>query len=203
MNRGTNIFITGTDTDVGKTLVSAWICWHTNAGYWKPLQTGEAYDSTLIAKFSPHTKIIPEAYRLKAPLSPHDASKLENVEIDLESLEKNLENTVIEGAGGALVPISKNFLMADLIKMYDAQALIVAKSKLGMINHLLLTTEALRARGIDILGIVVNGNLEDNLRHTIEEFSKLRIISMILYDNNLCEVLQNTALPPEICEVLK
>jgi dethiobiotin synthetase/malonyl-CoA O-methyltransferase len=77
-----NVVVTGTDTNVGKTVVSAWICSHTNVNYWKPIQTGDDSDSDVVAKLSPHTKIIPEAYKLKAPLSPYDAAKLENVEID-------------------------------------------------------------------------------------------------------------------------
>ncbi|MDR1375599.1 MAG: dethiobiotin synthase [Holosporaceae bacterium] len=198
-----NIFITGTDTDVGKTTIAAWICRHTGAHYWKPIQTGNDIDSDVIAKLSPSTKIIPEAYRLKTPLSPYDAAKFENVEIDRELLCKNLGNTVIEGAGGALVPIAKNFLMADLIKMCGAKALIVAKSKLGAINHLLMTVEVLKARGIDILAIIINGRIENNLKHTIEEFSKLRILSIIPHDEDLNKVLQTTALPSEILEMLK
>ncbi|MDR3151592.1 MAG: dethiobiotin synthase [Holosporaceae bacterium] len=199
----TNIFVTGTDTDVGKTVVSAWLCRHTSASYWKPIQTGRDFDKDTVAKFSPHTEIIPEAYKLKAPLAPYNAAKLENIEINRKLLEKNLKNAVIEGAGGALVPITKNFLMADLIKICDAKALIVAKSRLGLINHLLMTVEVLKARGVDILGIVIDGEIEENLRHTIEEFSKLTILSIIPSGDNLGEILQSTALPPEILEILK
>jgi dethiobiotin synthase len=198
-----NIFITGTDTDVGKTVVSAWICMHTRADYWKPIQTGNDSDKDIITKLSPHTKIIAEVYKLRAPLSPYDAANMENIAIDVNAFSKNLGNTVIEGAGGVLVPITENFLMADLVKMCDAKALVVAKSKLGMINHLLMTVEVLRARGIDILGIIINGSIEDNLKCTIEEFSKLKILSIIPQDDDVDKALRITALPPEILEIMK
>jgi dethiobiotin synthase len=198
-----NIFVTGTDTDVGKTVVSAWLCKHTNTNYWKPIQTGGDSDSAMVAKLSPRTKIIPEVYKLKAPLSPYDAAKLENVEIDQNLFNKDLQNTVIEGAGGALVPIAENFLMADLIKMCRARALVVAKSKLGMINHLLMTAEVLQTRGIDVIGIIMNGEIENSLKCTIQEFSKLKILSIIPRSDNLGELLQKTSQPPEILEMLK
>jgi dethiobiotin synthase len=198
-----NIFVTGTDTNAGKTTVSTWLCMHTKMNYWKPIQTGNDSDSDVIAKFSPHTKIIAEACKLKAPLSPHDAAKLENMKVDRNLFNKNLENTVIEGSGGALVPIAENFYMADLVKIYKAKALIVAKSKLGMINHLLMTAEVLRARGIDILGIIITGNIENNLKCTIEEFSKLKVLAIISHNDNLAKVLRNTALPSEILEMLQ
>ncbi|MDR2738127.1 MAG: dethiobiotin synthase [Puniceicoccales bacterium] len=203
MNPVANIFVTGTDTDVGKTLVSAWLCRHTSANYWKPIQTGDDYDGNVVAKLSPHTEIIPEAYKLKAPLSPYAAAKAENLEIDPSSLCKILKNTVIEGAGGVLVPIAKDFFMADLIEMYCAAALIVAKPKLGVINHLLMTEEILRIRGINIVGVVMDGEVGDTLVSTIREFSRLEILATIPRSDNLEEILRNTALPQKILQILK
>jgi dethiobiotin synthase len=195
-----NIFVTGTDTGVGKTIISAWICMHTNTYYWKPIQTGDDSDSNTVAMFSPHTKIIPEAYKLTAPLSPYDAANLENMEIDRNLFSKNLENTIIEGAGGVLVPISKNFFMADLIKTCNAKALIVAKSRLGIINHLLMTIEVLRMRRIDIIGIVLSGGIENNLKHTIEKFSGLKVLAVVPKCCILPETLKNTPVPSEITD---
>ncbi|MDR3156180.1 MAG: dethiobiotin synthase [Holosporaceae bacterium] len=203
MKHSTNVFVTGTDTNVGKTLISAWLCWHTSADYWKLIQTGEDSDCDMVAKLSPHTKIIPEAYKLKAPLSPYDAAKLENVEIDRNLFNGNLQNTIIEGAGGALVPIGENFFMADLIKMYHAKALIVAQSKLGVINHLLMTAEILKIRNIEILGIVLNGEMEDSLQRTIRKFSGLKILSVIPRSNDLRKLLQSILPPSEILELLR
>jgi len=197
-----NVFITGTDTDVGKTTVSAWICMHTNANYWKPIQTGNDSDKGVIRKFSPHTKIISEVYKLQAPLSPYDSANLENREIDVDLLKKDLTNTVIEGAGGALVPIADNFFMVDLITLCNAKALIVAKSKLGMINHVLMTVEVLKNRAIEIVGIVVVGEIQENIKSTVEKFSGLKIIAIIPHTNDLIATLNNAPLSNEILEIL-
>jgi dethiobiotin synthase len=198
-----NIFVTGTDTDVGKTVVSTWLCMHTEANYWKPIQTGNDFDQDAVKKFSPHTKIVPEIYRLKAPLSPYDAANLENISIDVNSLEKRLENTVIEGAGGVLVPIAENFFMADLIEKCNAKALIVVKSKLGMINHALTTVEILKMKKIGVLGIILNGEAENNIKSTIEEFSRLKILAVIPQGDDLLDTLKRAPIPREISEAIQ
>jgi dethiobiotin synthase len=200
-----NIFVTGTDTDVGKTTVSAWICMHTQANYRKLIQTGNDSDASAVKKLSPHTRILPEVYRLSAPLSPYDAAVLENTEIDLAAFDDvgKAENTVFEGSGGALVPIAENFFMADLIKKCGAAALIVAASRSGMISHTLMTAEVLKARGINLLGIIINGQTERNLVSAIEKFSRLKVLAIIPRGNNLAETLRNTPIPPEILETVK
>lgn len=189
-----NIFITGTDTDVGKTITSAWICKNTSASYFKPIQTGDDSDTNTVIRFSPQTQIIPNAYKLKAPLSAYDAARLEGVDIDIEGIKRKCpqNNTVIEGAGGALVPITKNIMMADLINLMNAKALIVAKSKLGFLNHIFLTVEALRTRNTDILGIILNG--ETTLINTVEHFSKCKVLAT-LTDLN---AISSEPIPPSI-----
>jgi dethiobiotin synthetase/malonyl-CoA O-methyltransferase len=197
-----SIFVTGTDTDAGKTTVSAWLCMHTKADYWKPIQTGDDSDKDIIAAFSPHTRIIPEAYKLKAPLSPYDAANLENLKIFPDMFNRNVQNIVIEGAGGILVPIADNFCMVDMIKACDAAALVVVRSKLGMINHTLMTIEVLRNRNIDIVGIVISGTVDDYIQKTIEKFSQSKILAIIPQSNNLIETLRSVNVPPDILEII-
>ena len=194
-----NIFITGTDTDIGKTIASAWICKNSNAKYWKPIQTGNDLDADVISHFSPKTLIIPNTYKLKAPLSPYDSGKIENKQVDVKKIFEQApkNNTVIEGAGGALVPISENILMADLINPCNAKALIVAKSKLGFLNHIFMTIEVLKSRSIEILGIVLNGKTD--LISTIETFSKHKVLAVL----NDLESISTIELPSEIKEELK
>lgn len=197
-----NLFITGTDTDAGKTTVSAWICSKIKTTYWKPIQTGSDADSDVIQKFAPQTKILPNAYRLKAPLSAWDAARLEQKTIDVLKLKTDRDKMLIEGAGGLLVPIAENFFMLDVVEQTHATALVVARSKLGMINHLLLTIFALQQRKIPICGIVICGDIEKNIRETIEYFSKVPIPAVLPETNDLAALFDKTPLPSEILKVL-
>ncbi|MDR1333798.1 MAG: dethiobiotin synthase, partial [Holosporaceae bacterium] len=137
---------------------------------------------------------------------PYDAAQLEGTEIQpnlfAEVTEREKSGLVIEGAGGVLVPIGENFYMADLIKKCKARALLVAKSQLGMINHTLMTVEILRSRGIDVIGIVVNGAIEPQLQATLEKFSRVKVLQVIPFGENLWETLENAKLPSEILEAI-
>ena len=197
-----NLFITGTDTDAGKTTVSAWICSKIKTTYWKPIQTGSDDDSDVIRKFSPQTEILPNAYRLKAPLSAWDAARLEQTTLDVQKLHTDRDKMLIEGAGGLLVPIAENFFMLDVIKQTHATALVAARSKLGMINHLLLTIFALHQRKIPVLGIIICGDTERNIRETIEHFSKVHILAVLPETNDLKALFEQTPLPSEISKIL-
>lgn len=197
-----NLFITGTDTDVGKTTVSVWICSKIKTAYWKPIQTGSDSDADVIRKFAPQTEILPNAYRLKAPLSAWDAARLEQTTLDVRKLQTDRDKMLIEGAGGLLVPIAENFFMRDVIEQTHATALVIARSKLGMINHLLLTIFALHQRKIPVLGIIICGDIERNIRETIEHFSKVRILAILPETNDLKALFEQTPLPSEILKVL-
>ena len=198
-----NIFITGTDTDAGKTTVSAWICSKIHTKYWKLIQTGNDSDSEVICKFAPNTEIIPEAYKLKVPLSAYDAANKESLAIDIDKLTTKENKIVIEGAGGVFVPISDDFLMIDAIKRTNSKALVVARSKLGVINHILLTVSALKSRNIPIIGIVICGNMEENIKQTIEKFSKEKILAILPeHHGDLGALFESTPLPTQISEIL-
>lgn len=165
---GTNI-ITGTDTGVGKTVFASALCQALDACYWKPIQAGmeDGGDSSqvaLTAGIAPE-RILPEAYRLTTPCSPHRSAEIDGIEIDLERLGLPGGTTplVIEGAGGALVPLTRDAVYADLFAIWQQPVIIVARTALGTINHCLLTIEALRARSVPIHGIVFVGDaFEDN-----------------------------------------
>src|ERR1700734_940810 len=112
------VFITGTDTDIGKTIICSWLCLHTRHEYFKPIQTGasEGTDTVTVTRLAGVTTY-PETYLYQAPLSPHLASALENEEIILERIRlPSSKNLIIEGAGGLLVPINKHYMMIDLMK---------------------------------------------------------------------------------------
>ncbi|GHM58205.1 MAG: hypothetical protein sL5_03930 [Candidatus Mesenet longicola] len=173
------IFITGTDTNVGKTLISSWICLHTGYSYFKPIQTGADKDSDVVSKLA-NSNIYEESYIYKSPLSPHLAASLENDSIDISRINLPKErNLIVEGAGGILVPINETTFMVDLIKKLNIPVILVARSTLGTINHTLLSLEALRARSVSILGVILNGpHNQDNIK-AIEFYGKVEILASI------------------------
>ena len=154
------IFITGTGTDVGKTLVSAIVTESLEADYWKPVQAGYAdgTDSLFVEKMisNPYTKIHPELYKLKLPASPHLAAPAEEKEITVKEIVANLPVTnnqlIIEGAGGLLVPLNQQETILALIKKLNAKVIIVSRNELGSINHSLLTAAVLLHEKIDVAG---------------------------------------------------
>jgi dethiobiotin synthetase len=166
------IVVTGTDTDIGKTVFAAGLARALGGYYWKPIQTGldDGSDSARVVDLGvPTSVIIHEAYRLTTPCSPHRAAELDDIAIDPSRLAlPNLESPlVVEGAGGALVPVTRDLLYADLFAQWAVPVVIVARTMLGTINHSLLTIEALRTRGVPILGIAFIGDPQEDSEATI------------------------------------
>lgn len=157
------IIVTGTDTGIGKTVFAAGLAGALGGWYWKPVQAGTegGTDSQTAARLSglQPERILPEAYCLATPASPHLAARIDGVEIEAARLAlPEVEGPlVVEGAGGALVPLTSTLLYADLMARWGAPAIICARTGLGTINHSLLTVEALRSRGVPIAGIVFIG----------------------------------------------
>ena len=175
------LIVTGTDTDIVKTLVAAWLTVHWRADYWKPRQTGATQDSDggTVARLAPGRKIHPSTMVLQAPLSPYEAARREGIEIDLATLVPPVTDRplVVEGAGGVLVPINGRELMIDLIERLGLPALVVARSSLGTVNHTLLTLAALRQRGVTVAGVVLNGQLNPANRQAIEHFGNVPVLA--------------------------
>lgn len=172
------IFVAGTGTGIGKTLVSAILTQALEADYWKPIQAGtiENTDRAVVQSLVSNSKsrFYNEAYLLKTPSSPHYAAAAENIEINPGRLRvPDTENTLlIEGAGGLLVPLSNDYLLIDLIKYLQAPVILISKNYLGSINHTLLSLEALKQRGIEVLGIIYNGPNHLDNQQIIQHFSQ-------------------------------
>jgi len=157
------LFITGIDTGIGKTIVSAILAEKLGADYWKPIQSGDLYISdtervkTLVSNLK--TKFHSEIYRLTQAFSPHKSAILDGIRIELEKIILPVTNNrlIIEGAGGLMVPLNEQDLLIDLIKKLDAEVILVSKNYLGSINHTLLSLEILKMRKISLKGIVFNG----------------------------------------------
>lgn len=177
--------ITGTDTDVGKTVFSAMLMLALNTVYWKPIQSGVegGVDTRTVQNLTglPDDRFFPERYIFTEPLSPHRAAEIDSVEIDLSTL--HLPQTeaplLIEGAGGLMVPITRKNLQINMFKRWGLPVILCARTGLGTINHTLLSLEALWARKIPVHGIAFIGpDNPDNIR-TIAEYSGERILGRL------------------------
>jgi len=157
------LVVCGTDTDVGKTVVSALVVQGLGARYWKPVQSGlaDGGDTAWVQRLLdlPAERIVPEVYRFTAPVSPHWAAEREGLVIEPErlALPGGPGPLVVECAGGLLVPLRRDWLQIDQIATWGLPVLLVARSGLGTLNHTLLSLEALRQRSIPVLGLVLNG----------------------------------------------
>ena len=191
--------ICGTDTDIGKTLISSFFVRGLNASYWKPIQSGieSQTDSQIVEKLTKvnKEKIINEAYVFTKPVSPHWAAEIDQRIINLMFLKlpKVYGSLIIETAGGLMVPITRNFLQIDQIEKWGLPIILVCKSGLGTINHTLLSIEALKKRNINILGLVINGEKHLDNPKTLVEFSGIPIIAEFPYlekiDSNNLDIM--------------
>lgn len=168
----TAFVVTGTDTGIGKTILSAALTGALQAHYWKPVQAGldDGADRDHVARLAgvPAGNVLPEAYRLNTPCSPHRAAELDGVVIDLAQLSlPDVRPLVIEGAGGALVPVTRNTTYADVFAWWNLPVIVVARTALGTINHSLMTFEALRSRGVPIHGVAFVGDANEDSEATI------------------------------------
>lgn len=202
------LVVLGTDTDVGKTVVSAALCArYAPLHYWKPIATGstEGRDSeTVRSLVGPTVSIEAEVALFRDPVSPHLAARRERRVIDLGALTEELTALerrtqgalIVEGVGGVLVPLDdQGTLLADWIARLDRPVLLVARSRLGTINHTVLTLEALRARGIEPCGVILAGEPNADNREAIERFGRCRVIGELPWLESLdSPAVRNAAL---------
>ena len=190
-NRLAGLFVTGTDTGVGKTVVAAWLARCLAACYWKPIQCGVdeegRTDSQTVANLAdlPPDRIFPEQYLLTDPVSPHEAARRDHVLIDWQQLITPSDHrghpVIVEGAGGALVPVTPSHTMMDVMGVFGLPIVMVARPTLGTINHSLLTLEALRMRKLTVAGVVFSGLPEPHVRDAILSFGKTSLVAELPY----------------------
>lgn len=199
------LFITGTGTDVGKTIVTAGVAATALAmgvptAAFKPIQTG-------IAEFAPDIDVIRglvpslvpvdddiPRFTFDFPASPHLAARVENAEINPDAVTDAIQRAaklatvdllLIEGAGGVLVPIRGEFTMLDLMKRLGVPVVVVADAGLGTLNHTLLTIRALRGEGIDVAGVIMNkfppspGEIEQDNLEVIKSLGDVPILALM------------------------
>lgn len=172
------IFITGTDTGVGKTLVSLGLCLKYKWNYWKPVQTGPNTDTDFASQFLSHEKIFKSTYSLKKPLSPNQSAEYDQVEIDLKQIQvpQSTVPVVVEGIGGILVPFNSKKNVLDLIKQLSFPVIIVGRSGLGTLNHTLMTVDILKKYNIPILGIILSGFKNYFNKRDIENITSVPVL---------------------------
>ncbi|MFY0654809.1 MAG: dethiobiotin synthase [Cyclobacteriaceae bacterium] len=175
-------FITGIDTDSGKSVVSAILTEALQADYWKPVQAGRPTDSDTIRELcSPDIKIHPEGLMLEHPMSPHASAALEGKDISVSNLSipETDNHMIIEGAGGIMVPINDKELVIDVAKKFDLEVILVSRNYLGSINHTLLSIDYLKSNNYKIKGIVFNGDPTPSTEDYIIKYSGLKLLFRI------------------------
>ena len=179
------IVVTGTDTGIGKTVFSAGLVGLLGASYWKPIQSGldEEADTKVVMRLAglSDDRIITEAYRLSRPLSPHRAAELDGITIDPDrlALPSPGRMVIVEGAGGLMVPLTRSYLLVDLFARWRAPVVLCARTGRGTINHTLLSIEAMRQRGVSLLGIAFIGDSMPDTERTIASFGNAPVLGRL------------------------
>lgn len=177
--------ITGTDTDVGKTVFAAMLMLGLEANYWKPIQAGvsEDIDTRTVQNLTglPDDRFFPERYILTEAMSPHRAAELDNVQIDVDGLQppESEAPLLIEGAGGLMVPLTRRNLQVNLFKRWGLPVILCARTQLGTINHTLLSLEALWNRGVPVHGVAFIGPDMPDTINIIQEQSGVKVLGRL------------------------
>lgn len=185
-------FVSGIDTGIGKTLISAIITEALQADYHKMIQAGiEERDIEFVQQMisNPISKIHQESILLKAPMSPHAAAKLEGKSIKTSQLtypETDNPNLIIEGAGGLMVPYNSQETFLDWLKLHpEVDVILVSKNYLGSINHTMLTLEVLKQNNIPVFGIVFNGPINKESESVLLEKYEVNYLGRVLPEKEI------------------
>jgi dethiobiotin synthetase len=179
------LFVTGIGTDIGKTLISAILVEKLKCDYWKPIQSGDLdnSDTMKVQRLITNTTTVfhPESYKLTRPYSPHKSAALDGIKIDEKTIiTPETDNLLlIEGAGGLMVPLNDRYLIIDLIKLLNAEVILVSQNYLGSINHTLLSIEALKQRDISIKGVLFNGEENASTEDYIIAYTQVKHLGRV------------------------
>jgi dethiobiotin synthetase len=220
------IFITGTDTEVGKTLIAAGLVATlkergVDVGVMKPLESGApSFGSAPIPRDALYLKEIAgviddlnliNSYCFQAPLAPGVAAEKEGVEIDLKRIKMQYEELkgrhqfmVVEGAGGLLVPVAEGVLLPELIKLLELPLILVARSSLGTINHILLSLFYCQEEGLEVKGVIMSESTPDadpsekSNAQVVAQFSGVPVLGSLPYLRDYAGVKGNRAFLAQI-----
>jgi dethiobiotin synthase len=198
--RARGVFVTGTDTAIGKTTFSALLISmlkraQMHVRYFKPIQTGADSDTDAIARLSGlnRDRILESSYQFVEPMAPYRAAELNGHEIEIDPIKREFFQAmktandfwVVEGVGGLLVPINSRQTVRDLALSLELPLLIVASTRLGTINHILLTVEAARSAGCLVLGLVLNGEDDPGLADLLARLTNLPLLAKVAPINKI------------------
>ena len=190
-NSQRGFLITGTDTGIGKTVVSAMLVDALEATYFKPVQAGldEETDTEFVQRVTglPSYRFAPEAYRLNTPASPHLAAMIDGIKIEMQrlTLPETSHPLIVEGAGGVMVPLTNNILYIDIFKNWQLPAIVCARTSLGTINHTLLTIESLRRWSITVHGVIFVGDPHEENERIIPKMGEVTNLGRLPMLNSL------------------
>ncbi|HEX5482073.1 MAG TPA: dethiobiotin synthase [Terriglobia bacterium] len=189
-----NLFVTGTDTNAGKTVLSALLTAALDGIYWKPVQSGasEGTDRRAVMQWAeiPEDRTLPECYSFDPPVSPHLAAREAGVTIDLRQIRPPISKAgqpvIAEGAGGVLAPLNDHETILDLIRHLSFPVVVASRTALGTINHTVLTVGALRNAGAQVLGVVMLGPENIENRRAVEWYGKVPVIGHVPMLQEIC-----------------
>lgn len=177
--------VTGTDTGIGKTIVCAMLVQALDAAYFKPVQAGldEPTDTDTVQMLSglPSNRFLEETYRLKEPASPHLSAAMEGIEIETDRLQLPDSDIplIVEGAGGVMVPLTREILFLDIFARWGLPTIVVARTSLGTINHTLLSVKALRDRGVLVHGVIFVGDAHEENERIIPHLGNVQHLGRV------------------------
>ena len=178
-----SFLVTGTDTGLGKTVVSAMYTLGLGVNYYKPIQSGieDETDREAIKRMTGlgDDRVLKDGIRLTNPLSPHRSAELDGVDIDIDTVAPKGDNLLVEGAGGLMVPVNRQTLYIDVFADWGLPVVLASRTGLGTINHTLLSLEAMRKRGLEIVGIAFIGDDNPDNMKTISEMGDVKVLGRI------------------------
>lgn len=210
-----NVFVTGTDVNVGKTFITAGLAATMQSlGYstcvYKPIQTGalgngflQSPDLAFVKNIDPYIKTY-SSYLLKTQANPSIAAEIENITIDktlikndYEQISKEHDCIITEGTGGIMTPIAPNFLISDMVKILNLPVVIIIKPDSGTVNHTLLTVDHAISKGLNVRGVIINNLPESgdiNIKtapRLIEEYTDAKVLGIIKTFPNMKSINPN------------
>lgn len=182
------MYICGIHTDAGKSHLSVALCKAFGFSYFKLVQAGKERDANIIKKYSSNTKIYDDGMFLYTPASPHFAMKNDEIYYSMDDIKvPNDNNLIIELAGGIYCPIDENNTMLDFMKKNKKDVILASRYYLGSINHTILTIKALQENGLNVVCVVMIGEIIPSTDEFIKKYTNVNLAHLEYFNENNIE----------------